>query len=87
LKRQRLWLFCSALTAAVTPLVASAQDATPVPATQPEVVREYTPLTAQRLDQMVPKHAGLLGALAPANLAKPRPAAPFDVTGTCMKGS
>lgn len=49
---------------------------------QPDVVREYTPLTAERLDQMVPKHPGYLGALAPANLAKERPAPPFDLTGT-----
>jgi hypothetical protein len=31
---------------------------------------------------MVPKHPGYLGALAPANLAKERPAPPFDLTGT-----
>lgn len=49
---------------------------------QPEVVREYTPLTEERLEQMVPKHPGYLGALAPANLAKDRPAPPFDLTGT-----
>jgi hypothetical protein len=49
---------------------------------QPEVVREYTPIPPERLDQMVPKHPGYLGALAPANLARPRPKAPFDVTGT-----
>jgi hypothetical protein len=29
---------------------------------------------------------GALGALAPANLAKPRPKAPFDVTGTWLHG-
>ena len=49
---------------------------------QPEVVRPLTPLTPERLEQMVPKHPDYLGALAPENLAKPRPAAPFDVTGT-----
>jgi hypothetical protein len=49
---------------------------------QPDVVREYTPLTGERLDQMVPKHPAYLGALAPANLAKQRPAPPFDLTGT-----
>ncbi|MXP41902.1 hypothetical protein GRI75_09645 [Altererythrobacter soli] len=49
---------------------------------QPDVVREYTPLTGERLEQMVPKHPGYLGALAPANLAKERPAPPFDLTGT-----
>jgi hypothetical protein len=30
--------------------------------------------------------AGSLGALAPANLAKPRPKAPFDLTGTWLHG-
>src|SRR5215472_14772412 len=30
--------------------------------------------------------AGSLGALAPANLAKPRPKPPFDLTGTWMHG-
>ncbi|MEO8309023.1 MAG: hypothetical protein ABI616_13390 [Pseudomonadota bacterium] len=39
-------------------------------------------LTGDRLDQLAHRHAGQLGALAPANLAKPRPKAPFDVTGT-----
>jgi hypothetical protein len=40
------------------------------------------PLAPDRLEQMVPKHPEYLGALAPENLARPRPAAPFDVTGT-----
>jgi hypothetical protein len=46
------------------------------------VVREYTPLSSERLNEMVPKHPGYLGALAPENLNKPRPAPPFNVTGT-----
>ena len=33
-------------------------------------------------DKMIPKHPGMLGALAPDNLRKPRPAPPFDLTGT-----
>lgn len=49
---------------------------------QPEVVREYTPLTPERLHEMVPRHPGYLGALAPENLAKERPAPPFNLTGT-----
>lgn len=49
---------------------------------QIEVVRPLTPLSPERLDQMVPKHPGYLGALAPENLARARPAPPFDVTGT-----
>lgn len=59
---------------------AQAQDE-PLPP-QPEVVRPLVPLSADRLDKMVPKHPGYLGALAPENLAKPRPAPPFNVTGT-----
>ena len=49
---------------------------------QPEVVRDYTPLSPERLDRMVPKHPGYLGALAPANLEAERPPAPIDLTGT-----
>lgn len=49
---------------------------------QPEVIREYTPIAQERLDQMVPKHPGYLGALAPENLNKERPEAPFSLTGT-----
>ena len=45
---------------------------------QPEVVRPLTPIPAERLEQMVPKHPGYLGALAPENLQRSRPAAPFD---------
>lgn len=56
----------------------SAEDLPP----QPEVVRKYTPLSPERLNEMVPKHPGYLGALAPENLAKPRPPAPIDLTGT-----
>jgi hypothetical protein len=36
----------------------------------------------EALSRMIPKHEGYLGALAPANIAKERPAAPFNVTGT-----
>jgi hypothetical protein len=36
----------------------------------------------ERLSNMIPKHQGQLGALAPANLNKERPAPPFDLTGT-----
>lgn len=49
---------------------------------QPEVVRPLVPLSPERLENMVPKHPGYLGALAPENLQKPRPAPPFDLTGT-----
>jgi hypothetical protein len=40
------------------------------------------PIPAERLEEMVPKHPGYLGALAPENLARARAAAPFSVTGT-----
>lgn len=39
-------------------------------------------LTPEELDQLQHKHPGQPGALDPANLAKPRPKAPFDMTGT-----
>ena len=49
---------------------------------QPEVVRPLVPIPPERYAEMVPKHPGYLGALAPENLNKPRPAPPFSVTGT-----
>lgn len=49
---------------------------------QPVIEFDYTPLDAQRLNEMVPKHPGYLGALAPANLNADRPEAPIDLTGT-----
>lgn len=75
------------LAATATALLASACMAVPLAAQddtpqQPEVVREYVPLSAERLYNMVPKHPGQLGALAPANLNAERPAAPFNLTGT-----
>jgi hypothetical protein len=36
----------------------------------------------EKLANMIPKHEAYLGALAPENLKKERPAAPFDLTGT-----
>ena len=36
----------------------------------------------ETLSRMIPKHEGYLGALAPENLNKERPAPPFDLTGT-----
>jgi len=83
LRRKRAPLVALAL-AGLLARPASAQD--PEPSTgglpQTEVVREYTPLTPERLERMVPKHPGYLGALAPANLKAERPAAPIDLTGT-----
>src|SRR5690606_38386236 len=66
------------LALALWPVAAAAQDTL----TKPEAVRPLTPLSPERLEQMVPKHPDYLGALAPEHLAKPRPAPPFDVTGT-----
>jgi len=36
----------------------------------------------EQLSRMIPQHEGQLGALAPANLNKERPAPPFNLTGT-----
>ena len=36
----------------------------------------------EQLKGMIPRHEGYLGALAPENLRKQRPAPPFDLTGT-----
>jgi hypothetical protein len=36
----------------------------------------------EKLKNMIPKHEGYLGALAPENLNKQRPAPPFNLTGT-----
>jgi hypothetical protein len=63
------------------PLMAFAADAPPAGSPPPG----RTPgggLTGDRLDELAHRHAGHLGALAPANIAKPRPKAPFNVTGT-----
>ena len=61
---------------------AFAQEAEQPAVEQPEIVRQYTPLSAERLDAMIPKHPGYLGALAPANINADRPPAPIDLTGT-----
>jgi hypothetical protein len=39
-------------------------------------------LNPQQIDELSHKHDGYFGALAPENLAKPRPAPPFNLTGT-----
>ena len=38
--------------------------------------------TPEERAQMLQQHLGLPGALDPANLPKPRPKPPFDMTGT-----
>ena len=67
--------------ACVMPLAAFAQDSENTPE-QPEITFNYAPIPAERLSEMVPKHPGYLGALAPANLNADRPPAPIDITGT-----
>ena len=55
------------------------------PAAAPSAEPPLSPTPAERratLDRMIPKHEGYLGALAPENLSKERPAPPFDLTGT-----
>jgi hypothetical protein len=66
-----------ALTAAAAEAqaAAAAPPAGPGPAAPPRV------LSQQELDGLAHKHAGYFGALAPQNLRKPRPKAPFDTTG------
>ncbi|HXC60078.1 MAG TPA: hypothetical protein VN645_12225 [Steroidobacteraceae bacterium] len=70
-------------TAALTCLTAAAMAQNAAPAAAAPAGR--TPgggLTGSRLDELAQKHPGFLGALAPQNLAKKRPKAPFDLTGT-----
>jgi len=73
------YLAAACIAPLLSALPAAAQEDAP---SQPEVVREYTPIPPERLEQMVPKHPGYWGALAPANLNAERLAAPFDITGT-----
>jgi hypothetical protein len=58
--------------------VAAGADA---PAAAPRASRSG-PIPDDRFQAMIPKHPDYLGALAPANLARPRSAPPFDLTGT-----
>ena len=77
---RRSWVgWTGALAAMLSGVPAGAQPEGDVAGQgQPEVVRPLTPIPPERLEQMVPKHPDYLGALAPENLARPRPAAPFD---------
>jgi len=83
---RRLYAGIALAISMALPGAAWAQDSAPAAEAdlppQPEVVREYTPLSPERLNEMVPKHPGYLGALAPENLARERPAPPFNLTGT-----
>ena len=74
----------SSLLAGLACLVSTSLAAQEVEQTpqQPEVVRPLTPIPRERLEGMIPKHPGYLGALAPANLNADRPPAPINITGT-----
>lgn len=78
-KSALIWLLAFGL---VAPAAAQDEDERYGGLEQPEVVRPLTPIPPERYEQMVPKHPGYLGALAPTNIDKPRPAPPFDLTGT-----
>ena len=67
----------AALVAGGVVSTAAAQQAQP--ATQPERTAAER---REALSRLIPKHEGYLGALAPENLNKERPAPPFDLTGT-----
>ncbi len=73
----RSWASSAGLALAPTLILAGALLASPASAQ-----RAPGPLTADQLDKLVPKHPGYLGALAPENLKKKRPAPGFDMTGT-----
>src|ERR1700722_11170834 len=51
-----------------------------VTSTQAQMPQGGIPQKAE--DELAHKHDGYYGALAPQNLAKPRPKAPFNMTGT-----
>ena len=73
MKLPRPLLVCVALAAVSCPLGGSA-----VAQTAPR----NAPIPDEAFQRMIPNHPGYLGALAPENLKKPRPAPPFDLTGT-----
>jgi hypothetical protein len=62
-------------------LAAAAAILLAVPAVAQERDRSK-PLSPAQLEGLQHKHPGQAGALDPANLAKPRPKPPFDMTGT-----
>ncbi len=65
--------------AGLLPAWASAQQAAPTP---PPGRTASGGITQDRMDELAHKHPKYLGALAPENLNKKRPKAPFDLTGT-----
>src|SRR5688572_28963415 len=77
----RLALVISAISILVGPPLATSQNAPAPAAAAPAPTVDQL---IQRIEsRSVPLNAGgALGALAPANLKKKRPPAPFDMTGT-----
>ena len=73
------------LTFAVAAALVACAAATTAAAQQAQSAAQPERTAAERreaLSRMIPKHEGYLGALAPENLNKERPAPPFDLTGT-----
>jgi hypothetical protein len=69
---------CSTILLLANATAALAQDKPSLPA--PGAQRPG--LSQEAIDNLSHKHPDYYGALAPQNLSKPRPKAPFDVTGT-----
>jgi hypothetical protein len=71
------------MLALVSMLAAGAVASTALAQTPPAAGPAPRPgLTPQREASLAQQHPGYLGALAPENLAKPRPKPPLDLTGT-----
>src|SRR5690606_31191271 len=75
ISRTRSLLMSTALMLAALSL--PSQAAQPAGAAAPQRT-----LGMEQEDTLAQAHDGFLGALAPENLAKPRPKPPFDLTGT-----
>ena len=77
-KRAHIWPGAAAAVGLAVCGIAQAQDA-PKPAAPRQAPRGG--LSAEQEAELSHTHDGYLGALAPANLHKPRPKAPIDLTG------
>ena len=71
-----------ALSVATSGLAFAQQAPSAAPAAPPAARTAAGGLSQDRMDELAHKHPGFLGALSPENLAKKRPKAPFDLTGT-----
>jgi len=80
MKKPGAWahVVSSAIVLLANATLSSAQDKTSSPASAPQ----RPGLSQDAIDNLSHKHPGYYGALAPQNLSKPRPRAPFDLTGT-----